>query len=307
MRKSGIIAIVVNWNQKRLLLECLTSIYASDFPEIKVIVVDNASSDGSAEAVERTYPDAILIRNSTNMGFAAANNQGLERAYEEDASYVMLLNSDATVDNQAIKTLHDYLEKHPAVAAVAPYIFYHDRPDIIWFGGGIISIWRGWIGHRFIRKSYRADKHRVRSADYLTGCAILARTDMMGLMKGFDESFGLYAEDVDLSLRIRAAGSELHVVPDAHAYHRVSASTGGTLSPLKAFYRGRSTSILFRKYTRCWEIPTLILLGFINLVSLSIVLTFKGKFWTVTALWKGIICGLLNQRYIPEKYKLGFN
>jgi len=343
-------AVIVNFNSRELLIEAVDSLDNSDYPTLRIIVIDNNSHDGSVEAIQKAYPNVDIIQNNRNVGFALGCNQGLETAVEIDAKFVLFINSDATVEPDTVTILVQHLEDHSKSCAVAPYIFYYDHREIIWYGGGVVALWRGWIGHRFIRLSFprkresslkdvnnlksldsrfrgndkltggydkltgRNDKltggndkphtrHHAVLTDYLTGCIFLARVKVLHELNGFDASYGLYSEDVDLSLRLRRAGWELWVTPEARGYHRVSATVGGELSPFKAFYRGRSSAILIRRYIRLWELPSLVVGGIMGGVLISLKLLLKGQFRTVIAIWEGIVNGLLGWD-VPDKYLL---
>jgi len=295
--------VIVNWNRRELLLEALASCFLSNWTNLDVIVVDNGSSDGSVEAVREAFPETVLIVNEHNLGFARGSNQGFARAVSDGADYVLFLNNDATLDSNAIPAMVQLLGERPESGAVAPYIFYHDRRDVIWYGGGIVAFWRGRIAHRHIRRKFVLVEHQPAETDYLTGCVFMARIAALEPFKGFDTSLGLYSEDVDLSLKLRREGWRLWVTPEAQAYHRVSASAGGELSPFKAFHRGRSNALLVKRYAKWWEFPTLAVCGVLGLKFISLKLWLKGRPRTVLALWRGIVNGLFNGR-IPAIYRL---
>jgi GT2 family glycosyltransferase len=296
-------AILVNFNGGEMLLEAVNSLLNSSYPNLKIILVDNASHDGSAKAILVEYKDVILIENDKNLGFAVGNNIGIGRAIELGCEYIFFLNNDATVNADAISLLHQHLESVDKCVAVAPFIFYHHKPKLIWFGGGEVALWRGWIGHRHIRKEYKSNTYLPEKTDYLTGCTFLIRSEPLRKAMGFDQHFGLYSEDVDLSLRLIKKGYELWVYPNAHAFHQVSATAGGELSPFKAYYRGRSNALIVKRYARYWEWITLIVGGLIGGVTLSIKLLLQGKTATVIAIWHGIFSGLIGLS-IPRKYRL---
>ena len=295
--------VIVNWNRKDLLLEAIGSCYAADYSNLTMILVDNGSEDGSIAAVKDAYPETVIIANKDNLGFARGSNQGLEKAIDMDMDYILFLNNDATVETNAIQQLVDLLETHTKAAAAAPYIFYHNRQGLIWYGGGIVAFWRGLIAHRHIRRKFNPQKHKQRETDYLTGCVFMIKADVLRNVGGFDLSLGMYSEDVDLSLRIRHAGWELWVTPDARSFHRVSASTGGELSPFKAFHRGRSNALLVRRWARWWEYPTLILGGLLGVGIITLRLIFSGRILTVFALIGGVFSGFLDLG-IPRRFQL---
>jgi len=295
--------VIVNWNRRELMLEAVASCFNSDWTNLDVILVDNGSSDRSVEAVRAMFPEAVLIVNEHNLGFARGSNQGFKRAVADGADYVLFLNNDATLDSNAVRAMVQHLETHPKAGAVAPYIFYHDRRDVIWYGGGIVTFWRGRIAHRHLRRKFVPAEHRPTETGYLTGCAFMARVVALEPIGGFDTALGLYSEDVDLSLKLRREGWQLWVTPEARAYHRVSASTGGEMSPFKAFHRGRSNALLVKRWAKWWEYPTLTAGGLLGVKLVSLRLLLKGRPRTVRALWRGITNGLFNRR-IPAIYRL---
>ena len=295
--------VIVNWNRRDLLLEAVGSCFASGWQNLNVIIVDNGSQDGSVDAVKEAYPQTEIITNKENLGFAVGSNQGIEKALIERADYILFLNNDATLEKSLISNLVALLEGKPEAGAAAPFIFYHDKPDTIWYGGGIVAFWRGLIAHCNIRRKFDNVKHKAATTDYLTGCTFMVKAEILKQVGGFDTTLGMYSEDVDLSLRLRRKGYKLYVTPDARAYHRVSASAGGELSPFKAFHRGRSNALLVKRWARWWEYPTLILSGFFGIVIIGLKLLFSGKFPTAAALIRGISNGLLGLR-VPPHYRL---
>jgi len=302
--KSKVAVVIVNWNRRKLLLEAVSSCYATKWQDLTVIVVDNGSSDGSGESVLEHYPDVVLIRNQRNVGFAIGSNQGLERALEDKSDFILFLNNDATLAEETISEMASFLNDHPRVGAVAPYIFYYGDRDLIWFGGGIVSVWRGKIAHKAIRERFNAIRHKQVKCDYLTGCAFMVKADCISQVGGFDTTMGIYSEDVDLSLRIRKNGWKLWTIPQAKCYHRVSVSSGGELSPFKAFHRGRSNAIIIKRWAKIWEYPTLIIGGIIGGIAISIKLLAMRRKTTVSALWLGIYKGLTGGT-VPGRYEIG--
>lgn len=299
----NVTVIIVNWNNKELTIEAVKSVLTSDYQNLSVIVVDNGSIDGSAETLEAHFPNITVLRNDQNEGFAGGNNRGIERALTTDAEFLFFLNNDATIESNTITELVEVFDRSPNISGAGPYIFYHDKPGTIWFGGGSVRLWLGWIGHRHIRKQFRSDQHEPAVSDYLTGCAFMSRADFIRETGGFDDRYEMYVEDVDLSLKLRKHGRTLWVTPMAKAFHRVSSSAGGELSPFKAFHRGRSSALLFKRWLKLWEYPSLVICGFCGAVYISLKLVFRNRLPTITAIWHGIVNGLTGSN-IPAKYKL---
>jgi len=301
--KPAVAAIVVNWNQKELLVEAVQSLLNSDWGNLVVLVVDNGSQDGSFNEITRRFPSVKLLGNDSNLGFAAGNNQGIQWALRAGVEYLFFLNNDATIESDTITRLVAEIERNSKYAAVAPYIFYTQPKDMIWFGGGEVKLWRGRIAHRHLREKFRASDHQPTVTDYLTGCCFLARTSAMVAANGFDVGYVFYSEDVDLCLRLRSAGWLLGVTPEAKVYHRVSASAMGAWSPFKAYHRARSSMILFRRFARWWEWPTLIVGSLIAAMIITAKLVVEGKSDTASALWSGAISGILDGE-IPDRFQL---
>jgi len=296
--------IVVNWNRKDLTAETIESLIEDGYPELQIIVVDNGSKDGSADFLAIKFPKIRIIRYNRNLGFARGNNQGIEVALAADADYLFFLNNDATVVPGCIRTLVDLLEETPTAGAVGPFIVYSKEPDKIWFGGGLVSLWSGAILHSHIRKRLSVSNYRNQPTEYITGCAFLVRARLIRSLGGFDAGFLLYSEDVDLSLRLRSAGWELWVTPEAIVKHQVSASTGGGITPLKSYHRARSTAVLLKRWAPRWVWLTLPIFGSFGALAMSLKLILQMHWTSVIPLWRGAVGGMLGLEP-AKRYKLG--
>ncbi len=222
--------LIVNWNTRQHLLECLESIFANPTPaEMEVVVVDNASTDGSAEAVASAYPLVKLIRSSENLGFAKANNRAAALSMSR---YWLLLNPDTLVHSGAIDCMLHHMAEHPDVAAVGPRLI---NPD----GSGQLSIWRRPTLFREWWRLFHLDRlypiseypaktltsQQVRRVDILHGACLLLRRDIVQGMGLFDEDYFIFSEEIDLCDRLERAGWELHWMPEAVVTHKGGQST----------------------------------------------------------------------------------
>ena len=215
--------VVVNWNRRALLQECLESLARQTLPPRELIVVDNGSTDGSVELVRDRFPEAQLVALPRNTGFAAGNNCGLRQARGE---YVALLNNDAVADPDWLSRLVQAIDAHPAVGCCASKMLLYHRRGVINSTGILYStvgtaVDRGWMCH---------DGPRFDEPDYPIGAcggAALYRRSMLEEIGLFDEDFSpAYCEDVDLSLRAQLRGYRCLYVPSAVVYHRVGATLG---------------------------------------------------------------------------------
>lgn len=223
--------IIPNWNGLEHLAPCLDSLNRQTFRQFETILVDNGSSDGSAAAVRENFPWVRLLELPANLGFAAANNRGLELAGGE---FIVTLNNDTRAEPGWLEELVRVAEGHPAAGMVGSRTCAWDEPDRVDTLGGKIcrdGMSRGaFRGHRFSTLGLPA----VMEVLYPSPAAALYRRAMLEETGFFDEDFFAYAEDTDLGLRGRWLGWEALVATRAVVHHRYSA-TGGGFSPFKLY------------------------------------------------------------------------
>jgi GT2 family glycosyltransferase len=216
--------VVLNWNGREHLGPCLDSLAQSEYGDRFVIVVDNGSSDGSAEYL-RSRNDVEVLALGENLRFAEGNNAGARRAIEMGAEVLLILNNDTAVEPEALPAL---------VAALSRGGHDLAAPRIV----------------RAIRRRVDAGADPEGETDWATGCALAITADLWQRLGGLDPGYYIYAEDVDLSLRARAEGARVAYRPDAVIRHAVSASVGGGSSAFKAYHRTRSRRQLLRRHGR---------------------------------------------------------
>lgn len=223
--------IVLNWNGRHLLVECLESVLSQTFRGFELIVVDNGSTDGSAGWVRDRWMDRVrVVELPENRGFAGGNNEGIRVA---GGRYVVLLNNDTQADPGWLAALAGATGRHPEAGMFASKIRNYYRRDEIDNTGLVLypdGLARG--RHRLEKDDGRFDEEG--EALVPSGCAGTYRREMLDRIGLLDESFFAYGEDVDLGLRGRRAGWACYYVPDAVVYHKYSA-TAGAYSPRKAF------------------------------------------------------------------------
>jgi GT2 family glycosyltransferase len=217
-------AVVLSWNGREDTLACLRSLEGEG---AEVIVVDNASEDGSADAAAAT--GAEVIRNERNLGYAGGMNVGIRAALERGADAVLLLNNDVEVEPGAVAAL----AAMEGTGAVCPVVVFADDPARVWYAGADFDPRRGYNG-----------RHRTEPTATVTericGAAVLIPRATIERLGSFDEQLFAYVEDADWSLRVRDAGLPLLVTPTARVRHQVSASTGGEGSPDALYYSVRN-------------------------------------------------------------------
>jgi len=241
--------VILNWNGKEDTLECLRSVQAVDYPRYQILVVDNASSDGSAEAIRAAFPGVALIVNESNLGFAAGNNVGIEHALEEGADYIFLLNNDTTVDRMVLVELVKTCEADPTVGLASPKVYYYDLPNTIFYAGARrywLPLFPDPIG---IGEEDRGQHDAVREVDYVWGQAMFIKRRVIEDIGLFDPGFFMYYEDCDYCLRAAEVGYKIIYVPLARIWHKIGAGTEGDLQA-RWRYRAQSMAYFHRKHSR---------------------------------------------------------
>jgi hypothetical protein len=245
--------IILNWNGRDDTLACLASLKRITYPNYRILLIDNASADGSVHAVRRDFPEVEIIENSENRRFAAANNQGIRRALANGADFVLLLNNDTEVAPDFLDEMVRASLMRSGVGMVGPKIFYYHDRQRIWFAGGEINFWKGRTAHRGLRRIDGEEWNTPGETDYITGCALLATRECIEKIGMLDVSYFIYSEDADWCLRARRAGFKCRFVPSAHVWHKISASSGGGLTSFKAYHKVRSNFIFFKRHARWWH------------------------------------------------------
>ena len=237
--------IILNWNGRHLLEECLDSVSSQSFRDFETIVVDNGSTDGSVAWLKDRYGNAVsTVALPSNLGFAGGNNAGIRVAR---GRYVILLNNDTAVAAEWLAALDEAVRRHPAAGMFTPKILNYYRRDEIDNTGHLIypdGLARG--RDRLEKDDGRFDEEG--ECLWPSGCAGVYKKEMLDRIGLLDESFFAYGEDVDLGLRARWAGWTCFYIPTAVVYHKYSITTGA-YSPQKAFLVERNRIwILFKNF-----------------------------------------------------------
>lgn len=240
--------VVLNWNGLDHLRELLPSLYASEYPEFFVLVVDNGSGDASVAWVRREFPATELLALGENRRFSGGNNAGATRALELGAEIVLLLNNDTTVAPDCLHWLARAFQEDAELGVAGPRICYYDEPERIWYGGGKIVRSLGVVSHRAIRRGVNEGVDPRGETDWVSGCALAVRKEIWSSLGGLDEGYYIYAEDVDFCLRAADLGAKILYEPSALVMHKVSASVGGANSAFKSYHKSRAGLRLFRRH-----------------------------------------------------------
>lgn len=249
--------IIVSWNTRDILSDCLLSVYnQTKNIEFEVIVIDNASSDESAEMVKKEFPQVILIQNKENKGFAAANNQGMTIA---KGQYILFLNSDTIVLDNAITKTVRFADAHPEAAVVGCRVLNPDKtlqPTCFMFP----SIVNLFLASSYLYKLFPRsrifgrermtwwDRSSLREVDVITGCFMLVRRTAIEEVGAMDERFFMYGEETDWCYRFKQVGWKVMFAPVGEIIHLGNQSAKSHPAPMLLQLRG--SILLFMKKHR---------------------------------------------------------
>lgn len=279
--------------------QCLHSLRALKYRSFQVIVVDNASSDGSAEILAKEFPEIVLLTSTTNLGFAGGNNLGFRYVFEHHFPYILMLNNDTIVEPDFLDHLMQYMETHPDTGAIQPRIhFEHDR-SLIWNGGSKHAVWTGFLYAKDIHRKPGKRSLQLQKVDWITGCAFLIRTSVLQQTGLLAENMFMYSEDVDLSMRIKKMGYTLIYHPQAVIYHIAGMSNKtttkgkeGYVHPLVHYYNQRNRLWILKKYTPIYALPTVIICNFFYIILIIGYFALRGRFNKLKAVLKAVKDGL---------------
>ncbi|MFH1612101.1 MAG: glycosyltransferase family 2 protein [bacterium] len=263
--------IILNWNGWQDTIECLKSIEKNNCPNYQVVVVDNGSTNESVAKIKRHCERAEgergnlveIIENKENLGFSGGNNVGMKYALEKGADYVLLLNNDTVVDKSFLSALIAVGEKNSKAGLLGSKIYFYNSPivssvimseseesrsskNIIWFAGGNINYFSGKGFHIGLNKIDKGQYDQVKKVDYITGCCLLIKKELIDKIGFLDEDYFLYYEDTDYSWRAKKEGYDRLLVPQSKIWHKCSMGTQEG-SPSYIYYHARNRLLMIWK------------------------------------------------------------
>lgn len=253
-KKIGI--ILVNYNGYEDTIECVKSIKKSTYRNYKIIIVDNASPDGSGNRLNDKYlndSDIVVILNKENAGFSEGNNIGLEYIEKEKIDYILMLNNDTVVEPEFLYKLIEGARETNFEGLYSGKILYYFDKDRIWYAGGKYNYLKGTAIHEGVNEN-DDNKHynMTKKMEFICGCCIFMNIDIYHQLGKLSDEYFLYAEDLDYSLTAQKLKIPMYYIPDARIYHKVSASTS-KLSTLSQYYMIRNRFHIIRKFHRNYK------------------------------------------------------
>lgn len=214
-----VIAVILNTNRREDTLACLASLQESRYANFKAIVLDNASTDGSVEAIGSRYPHAEIIALTDNRGYAGNNNVGIAAALAQGADWVLVLNEDTVLDPDCIGRMVAAGQADDQIGIVGPLVYHHDEPTVIQSAGGAMdSRLNAW--HVGENQPDSGQFQQIRAVDWVSGCAIMVHREVIEAVGMLDERFFYYWEETEWCLRSRRAGWRIVHVAQAKLWHK---------------------------------------------------------------------------------------
>jgi GT2 family glycosyltransferase len=289
MEQPLVYALVINWNGMDHVHVCFDTLLQSSYARLRVVLLDNASTDGSAEYVEQTFgadQRMEVWRLGGNLGWGGGNNEGIRRALDAGADFVFLLNNDTWTDPDCVARLVELASATPDAGALAPKMLLFDTPSVV----NSIGVALSYVGAAWDIGAGRADGEayaEVRDVAAVCGGAMFLRASTLRRAGLLDERFGIYYDDVDLCLRIWQQGERCITCPEARVGHKFSASFSGTQG------RDRKQFLTERNRLRCLllNFPLSTFLRYLPAIKLGELRALgsalrKGEWWRVKAQWR---------------------
>ena len=262
--------VIVNWNLKDDTKACIQSLLQASFSPEQVILVDNGSTDRSAELMLKEFGELLtIIHNETNLGFAPACNQGIRRALDEHAEWVLILNNDTIVAPDFLDVANKILERNLRFAILGPLILSASQPDkILYIGDTLIPGTLITINH-YRGKRYKPEFTEILPVDFICGCAMFVYKDVFNSIGLLNEELEMYGEEVEFCWRAKKAGYLIGCITEAKVWHKLSLSAKKVKSKSR-YLRIRNQNRFYKKYALGIQLPIMFLFSILRILCLLI-------------------------------------
>lgn len=240
-------AIVVNYNGKEITQQAVSSLRRMTYPAFDLIVLDNASTDGSPAALTQAFPDLMQLQVDVNRGSSSGYAAGFRWAFENGYDYVLLLNNDIEVEPDLLDHLVAVAEGDPRIGVVGPKCYFHGDRQRLWSAGGKLRFRESITHERGYGEIDRGQYDRDAEVDYINGCAILIKRSAADAAGPWDPLFFICVDDADFCTRVKRKGFRCVYAHRAVLYHMVAYTTGGYSSGRNVQF-GRSSTLYVRRY-----------------------------------------------------------
>jgi GT2 family glycosyltransferase len=290
-----VISVILNTNRRIDTLECLDSLLRNSYPNQKVVVLDNHSTDGSIPAICEAYPDVQIIELEKNLGYAGNNNVGIKAALEQGAEWVLVLNEDIILDSECVRELVEVGEQDRQIGILGPLIYHYNEPRVIQSAGGLLG--RYWQSiHLGKNELDRGQYHLPHAVEWISGCAILVRRAAIEQAGMLDKDYFIYWEETEWCIRIGRAGWKIVNVPQARIWHK-GVQRNYEPKPSFTYYATRNHLLTLAKHKAPLGARFVTWIQILRtLASWSIRPKWRNKHHHRNAMWRGVI-DYLRQRW----------
>ncbi|HOO78967.1 MAG TPA: glycosyltransferase family 2 protein [Lachnospiraceae bacterium] len=243
--------LILNYQGLEDTLHCIESIRNIKYDNYRILVLDNASKDGSVEAIKERYPNLEVLEMENNLGYAAANNIGIENAIQAHADYIGLLNNDLLVDENFLTVLIQSMEKDKTIGVTGPVICDF-LSDTIQSAGTMINMNTSVTSCIHEREDYQTISKDAISCDYVCGACLLLRADLIEKVGYLPECYFLFFEEAEWCRRVSIQNYRIICLPEARVWHKESASVG-SCSPQKMYYLDRNRVLFEKRNASRWQ------------------------------------------------------
>jgi GT2 family glycosyltransferase len=275
----------------------LASLERNTYQPHTILVLDNASSDGSPEAIRHAFPAVEVIPLTENRGYAGNNNVGIQVALARGADWVFVLNEDTILAEDCLATLVSIGESDARIGIVGPMVYHHDEPEVIQSAGGALS--RHWESQHIAQNEQdRGQFTQPHPVDWISGCAILVRRAVIEQAGALDERFFYYWEETEWCLRARERGWRIVHAPQAKLWHK-GVQRDYRPKPSVTYYSTRNRLLMLMKHRaplRVWVFTWSSILR--TLVSWTVKPKWRGMREHRRAMWRGVV-DFLRRRWGP--------
>jgi len=280
---------VVTWNNYADTAECLDSLLELTYPNAELVLVDNGSTDGSAERLEAEFPSVEVIHTGENLGYAGGMNVGTRAVLDRGVDYVWQLNNDVIVPDDTLLTeLVATMEANDDIGMLTPLVTEYPNTETVWF-------WRGAIDWRTGETTHPEPPEPIPDelvySDYIPNCSLLFPSHVLEEVGLLPEEYFLYFDDVEHGVRIARAGYKLATDPSTEIYHKESKSSMGELGPMYSYYKSRNTFLFSRRFRDRLDglLPVHLAMWVVEQVGIRV---YYGELSGVQGLLEGVIDGL---------------
>ncbi len=296
-------AIILNTNRKEDTLACLSSLQKCNYSNLIIWVLDNFSTDGSVEAIYEQFPQTKIIQLTENKGYAGNNNAGISAALEAGVDWIFILNEDTILDPDAISSLVRFGMSNNQIGILGPIVYHFDEPNVIQSAGGKIN--QEWQAvHIGQNEEDREQFSYPIPVDWISGCSIMVRRDVIEQVGGIDERYFYYWEETEWCIRARKAGWQIWMVPDAKIWHK-GVQRNYQPSPNITYYAVRNRLLTLAKHQAPFRDRLRVNFSLLKtLFAWTILPKWKNKKSHRNALLQGMIDFYLNHLGIRRKIKL---